>query len=82
MRATSPDVSAKHLGAIMSQTREFDPARLVLSLPTCPKCGGTMWLVRIEAIDSGQDNRTFECPQCQHEYSELVKYRSRGCSAA
>ena len=50
----------------MAQASEFDPARLVLSLPACPKCGGTMWLALIEAVDSDQDKRTFECPQCQH----------------
>jgi uncharacterized protein YbaR (Trm112 family) len=59
----------------MAQASEFDPARLVLSLPACPKCGGTMWLALIEAVDSDQDKRTFECPQCQHGYSEVVKYR-------
>jgi GAF domain-containing protein len=32
----------------MSQFETFDPARLVLYMPTCEKCGAKMWLVRIE----------------------------------
>jgi hypothetical protein len=33
---------------VMSQFETFDPARLVLYMPTCEKCGAKMWLVRIE----------------------------------
>ena len=47
----------------MSQSENiFDPARLVLDLPICPKCGATMWLARIEPDEPGHDSRTFECP--------------------
>jgi ribosomal protein S27AE len=59
----------------MSQTSGFDPARLVLSLPTCPKCGATMWLARIEPDKPQHDKRTYECPKCEHEVSDVVKYR-------
>ena len=39
----------------MSQFASFDPARLVLSQPTCPQCGAKMWLVRIEPDDPGHE---------------------------
>jgi hypothetical protein len=42
----------------MSEWESFDPARLVLRLPTCPKCGATMWLERIEPDGPGHDKRT------------------------
>ena len=60
----------------MSQSQSFDPARLVLDLPTCPKCGASMWLVRVERDVPGHDNRFFECPRCEHVRSETVKYDS------
>lgn len=60
----------------MSQSENiFDPARLVLDLPICPKCGATMWLARIEPDEPGHDKRTFECPHCEMAVSEIVKYR-------
>ena len=54
---------------------EFDPARLVLDLPNCKKCGTTMLLARIEPDEPGHDKRTFECPRCENVISEIVKYR-------
>jgi len=62
-------------GSVMSQSDAFDPARLVLSQPVCPKCGGRMWLSRIEPDEPNHDKRTFECPQCENVVSEVVKYR-------
>jgi hypothetical protein len=60
----------------MSQSENiFDPARLVLNLPICPKCGTQMWLQRIEPDSPGHDTRTFECPGCENVVSEVVKYR-------
>ena len=59
----------------MSEWESFDPARLVLRLPTCPKCGATMWLERIEPDAPGHDKRTFQCPTCENVISETVKYR-------
>jgi hypothetical protein len=59
----------------MSQSETFDPARLVLHLPTCEKCGAKMWLARIEPDAPGHDKRTFECPNCEHTVSKIVKYR-------
>jgi hypothetical protein len=54
---------------------EFDPARLVLSLPKCKICGTTMLLARIEPDEPGHDKRTFGCPACENVISEIVKYR-------
>jgi transcription elongation factor Elf1 len=34
-----------------------------------------MWLSQIEPDKPGHDRRTFECPRCQHEVSEVVKFR-------
>jgi hypothetical protein len=60
----------------MSQSENFfEPARLVLDLPICPKCGARMWLARIEPDEPGHDKRTFECPQCDNVVSQIVKYR-------
>jgi hypothetical protein len=59
---------------------EFDPARLVLDLPNCQKCRGTMRLSRIEPDAPGFDKRTFECTQCENVVSEIVKYRDYGRS--
>jgi hypothetical protein len=59
----------------MSQSENiFDPARLVLYQPMCSKCGGTMWLARIEPDAPGHDKRVFECPQCENVLVEVVKY--------
>ena len=60
---------------VMSQFVRFDPARLVLYMPTCEKCGAKMWLVRIEPDAPGHDRRSFECPQCENVFQETVKYR-------
>jgi len=59
----------------MSQFETFDPARLVLYMPTCEKCGAKMWLVRIEPDAPGHDRRCFQCPQCENAATEVVKYR-------
>ena len=62
------------MGSAMTQTA-FDPARLVLDLPKCQKCGSIMWLVQIEPDAPDRDRRTFECPRCENVVSETVKYR-------
>jgi DNA-directed RNA polymerase subunit RPC12/RpoP len=43
--------------------------------PSCPRCGTRMMLARIEADKPDYDKRTFECPECQHSESLIVKYR-------
>jgi hypothetical protein len=59
----------------MPQSNIFDPARLVLSQPTCPKCWATMCLTHIEPDEPDYDKRTFECVQCEFTTTETVKYR-------
>jgi hypothetical protein len=60
----------------MSQSANvFDPARLVLNEPVCPKCGTRMWLVRIEPDKPGHDKRTFKCTQCENVVNEVFRYR-------
>jgi hypothetical protein len=43
--------------------------------PECPACRVQMWLARIEPDKPGHDLRTFECPRCQNEMTEVVRYR-------
>ena len=35
-----------------------------IELPTCPKCGEEMWLVRVKAIEPNYNSSIFECPSC------------------
>jgi hypothetical protein len=46
-----------------------------LERPLCPKCGAQMWLATIEPDRPDHDRRTFECPRCQTEKTEVVKYK-------
>ena len=43
--------------------------------PNCPKCGTSMWLARIEPDEPNYDRRTYECPECDHSITEIVKYK-------
>ncbi len=49
----------------------FSPA--VIACPSCPKCGTRMMLVRIFADRPGYDERTYECPRCEHEITEVIE---------
>jgi hypothetical protein len=40
--------------------------------PVCFKCGAPMWLIRIEPEKSGCARRTFECPRCQNQVTEVI----------
>jgi predicted RNA-binding Zn-ribbon protein involved in translation (DUF1610 family) len=42
--------------------------------PPCPKCGTSMMLAGIEPATPGHDKRTFQCPNCNHSESEVVKF--------
>jgi DNA-directed RNA polymerase subunit RPC12/RpoP len=46
-----------------------------ISRPPCMKCGTPMLLSRIEPERLDHDRRTFECPNCEHSVSFVVKYR-------
>ncbi len=47
----------------------------VMARPYCPKCGAQMWLARIYPDKPGYDQRTYECPDCQHEVTEHARVR-------
>jgi hypothetical protein len=49
------------------------PLRLI-ACPTCPKCGARMELARIFPDRPGYDQRTYECPKCEYELTELVRF--------
>ena len=45
----------------------------VFGRPACPTCGTRMLLVRIFPDKPGHDQRTFECPRCADEITEVVQ---------
>jgi transcription elongation factor Elf1 len=36
-----------------------------------------MMLARLEPDSPGHDKRTFECPACEHQISQVVKFKFR-----
>ena len=55
---------------------EFIPRKKrVIEHPECGACGTPMWLARIEPDKPDHDRRTFECPRCRSEMTEVVKFR-------
>ena len=65
-------------GTLMTYNRishEIPHAPGALQRPGCPRCGEVMWLAYIEPDKPDHDKRTFECPRCQHEITDVVKYR-------
>jgi hypothetical protein len=58
------------------QKSHFHDSSAPIDLPSCPKCGNPMWLARIEPTGkSDHDQRTFECPQCEHSETMTVKFK-------
>jgi len=47
----------------------------VIERPACPRCGNRMMLARIEPDKPSHDKRTFECFDCDHAESVVVKYK-------
>ena len=47
----------------------------IIERPTCPKCENRMMLSRIEPDKPDHDKRTFECFDCDHSESIVVKYQ-------
>ncbi|TMJ02156.1 MAG: hypothetical protein E6G97_13365 [Alphaproteobacteria bacterium] len=43
--------------------------------PQCLQCGTSMLLARIEPDKPDHDRRTFQCAECGHSLSEVVKYK-------
>ena len=62
-------------GIVMQMPASISSTRALLARPTCPRCGTQMWLERIEPDKPDYDKRTFECPRCQKEVTEIVKYK-------
>lgn len=59
----------------MKQSHIQDPPSPI-DQPPCLNCGGRMWLARIEPTDKPDyDQRTFECPRCEHSETMMVKYK-------
>ena len=42
--------------------------------PECPQCGTQMLLARVVPDAPGHEQRTFECPMCEHSESVLIKF--------
>ena len=45
----------------------------VIAYPSCPKCGTRMLLIHIFPDRPGYDQRTYECPRCEHEVTETFQ---------
>src|SRR5277367_295129 len=53
----------------------FQAGANLIERPPCIKCGTQMLLTRIEPDKPDHDRRTFECPECAHAESIVVKYQ-------
>jgi hypothetical protein len=47
----------------------------VIACPRCPKCGSRMRLVLVCPTTLGHDERTYECPFCEHEVVEAFQFK-------
>jgi len=58
--------------------RQEDFARPHFKMPPrkYPNRGSEMWLARITPAKPDHGQRTFECPECDHSITEVVKYNS------
>jgi DNA-directed RNA polymerase subunit RPC12/RpoP len=54
----------------------------VIACPSCPKCGTRMLLVRIFPDSPGHDQRTYECPRCEHEVTEIFQLERKASETA
>jgi len=52
-----------------------NPPRVAIVRPKCSRCGTRMSLVRIFPDKPGYDQRTYECPRCEHEVTEIVRFQ-------
>jgi hypothetical protein len=54
----------------------------IVACPSCPKCGTRMSLAYIFPHKPGQDQRTYDCPRCEYEVTEIVKFDNRSNDTA
>jgi hypothetical protein len=54
---------------------QIQPPNDAVGLPVCPNCRSKMSLSRIVPEKADHETRTFKCPCCENEVSELVKYK-------
>lgn len=58
------------------RTSEFILSPQAIWRPRCANCRAEMWLAWICPDDKpDHDKRVFECPRCQYEITEVVKYK-------
>ena len=55
-------------------TTDFTLEMEAITRPVCRKCGAKVFLIRIEADKPGYDLRTFQCPECDHIETIVVKF--------
>jgi|SRR6516165_6309750 len=65
--------SQRCAGGFMASQTEIPPP--VLGLPSCPQCGTRMLLIRILPERRGYESRTYECPRCEYEITEVIPLR-------
>jgi DNA-directed RNA polymerase subunit RPC12/RpoP len=75
-RSANCSVGRKKMGADVG----YSPR--VIACPSCPKCGTRMLLVRIFPDSPGHDQRTYECPRCEHEVTEIFQLERRATESA
>ena len=57
------------------QQVKFTPSMPGIERPVCPRCGTRMMLARISPVaGTDHDKRTFDCPECGNEVTELVQF--------
>jgi DNA-directed RNA polymerase subunit RPC12/RpoP len=42
-----------------------------IDTPKCPQCGAQMGLARVTPDKPDRDQRTFDCPKCNHSIAEV-----------
>jgi hypothetical protein len=61
----------------MTQYTPSESYSVSIVRPACPKCGTRMMLAGVSYLQGrpDHDERTFDCPKCENELSEIVKFK-------
>jgi transposase-like protein len=51
------------------------PLTIAMGCPICPRCGTRMLLARIFPDRPGYNRRTYECPRCEYDLTEIVRLK-------